>query len=113
MRFSQQAAQALTSLVGMKYARMNCWRVVQFAYNVQGVKLPDYWSALSLFRTLGPTEERQPFDVAVIRNHSIVTNHVGLYLGDGQILHSMEDTGVVCQPLSRIERVVGFLRLHT
>jgi cell wall-associated NlpC family hydrolase len=113
MRLDNAAAQALTRLVGTRYADMNCWRLVQFAYGVQGVELPDYWNALGRFRVVSDDEHLAPFDVAVIRNHQIVTNHVGLYVGNASILHSMEDTGVVCQPMDRVHRIVGFLRLKT
>ena len=38
-------------------------------------------------------------------------DYVMAKLGNGQVLHSMQDSGVVCQPLERIARVEGFLRL--
>lgn len=113
MPFSDAAAKALTRLVGTPYSRMDCWRLVSFCFASQGVDLPtDYFTAAETrFRTLRPSEDPKPFDVVVIRNHPVITNHCGLYLGNGQVLHSMQDTGVVCQPLMRIARVEGFLRL--
>lgn len=112
--FTLEAARALTRLVGKPYAEMDCWHLVRLAYAAQGVTLPhDYFTAAeTMFRTVRDGEEKRPFDVVVIRNHPILTNHCGLYLGDGTVLHSMQDSGVVCQTLPRIARVAGFLRLH-
>lgn len=113
MEVTQEVIERLTKLVGTPYEKLDCWRLVRLAYAAEGVALPDdYFSAAqTMFRTLRDTETRMAFDVVVIRNHQILTNHCGLYLGDGKVLHSMQDSGVVCQPIERIARIVGFLRL--
>lgn len=119
MPISPEFARALVSLVGTPYERMNCWRLVQFAYATAGLSLPDdYYAALRLFRTLSADEDPEPGDVVVMRNHPIVTNHVGVYLGERQFIHSIEETNVCVTSLDRAPwthagRVVGFLRLRT
>lgn len=79
---------------------MRCWDVVRAAYRLRGIELPtDYYSAIPRFRT---EFEPEPWDVIAICNHRLsIANHVGLYLGDGQFIHSLEGDGVVIGRLDR------------
>lgn len=111
--------------VGRSHAELNCWELVRAAYRLRHVQLPaTYHDALlkGMFRTVF---EPEPFDLLAIANHRLwITNHVALYLGDGKIIHSLEDFGVVQHEMTRSpwwDRVVrersgegrkGFLRLR-
>lgn len=111
--------------VGRSHAELNCWELVRAAFRMRGEQLPaSYHEALlkGMFRTVF---EPEPWDLVPVCNHRLeIVNHVALYLGDGQIIHSLEDVGVVAHPLvrepwfSRIARErdgarrKGFLRLR-
>lgn len=117
--------KTITGWVGRSYAEMDCWELIRRAYRLREVVLPNhYHAALSqgMFRTVFDPE---PWDIVPISNHKLeIVNHVALYLGDGQIIHSIEDSNVCVQPLTREpwfsriarerdgERRKGFLRLR-
>jgi cell wall-associated NlpC family hydrolase len=111
--------------VGRSHADLDCWELVREAFRLRDVKLhASYHEALlnGMFRTVF---EPEPWDLVPISNHRLeIVNHVALYLGDGQIIHSIEDAGVVLHPLTREpwfsriareragDRRKGFLRLR-
>lgn len=115
----------VASWVGRSHADLNCWDLIRAAYRLRDVELPaSYHDALlrGLFRTVF---EPEPWDLIPVCNHRLeIANHVMLYLGAGTVIHSIEDSGVVTQPLlrepwwSRIarerdgERRRGYLRLR-
>jgi cell wall-associated NlpC family hydrolase len=86
--------------VGRSYAEMRCWDVIRSAYRLRDVNLPsDYYASIALFETVFDPE---PWDVIAICNHRLaIANHVGLYLGDGEFIHSLEGDGVVIGRLDR------------
>lgn len=101
-----------------------CWNLVRAAYQLRGVVIPEeYHAALDqrLFRTVF---EPQPFDVVPISLHRLpIVTHVGLFLGEGFMVHAIEESGVIGHPLSREpwwSRIAkaedgrrGYLRLRT
>lgn len=111
---------------GRSHAELNCWSLIVAAYKLRDVRLPStYHDALSagMFRTVF---EPEPWDLVPIANHRLeITNHVALYVGDGQIIHSIEEAGVISHPLTREPwwsrvarerdgaRRKGYLRLRT
>jgi cell wall-associated NlpC family hydrolase len=120
---SKEAALRFASAhLGTPHSQLDCWQLVRAAYASVGIEIrADYFSALETqFRPLareGDGGTPAPWDVVVMRNHPILTNHAGLYLGDGYFAHSLETTGFVIASLSddpwrRPTRVVGFLRLR-
>lgn len=86
--------------VGRSYADLPCWQLVREAYRLRGIELPaDYYASLDSFRTVF---EPEPWDLVVMCNHRLsIANHVGLYLGEGRLIHSVEDSNVVITPLER------------
>lgn len=97
-----ETIKTILGWVGRSYAEMDCWELIRRAYALRGVDLPQgYHAALSqgLFRTVF---EPEPFDLIPISNHKLeIVNHVALYLGDGLMIHSVQDSNVVVQPLTR------------
>ena len=56
-----------------------------------------------------PTEP----SVVLIRNHPVFVNHIGVYIGRGNFLHSIEKTGVIVSKLHDRywgKKIVGFLK---
>lgn len=108
----------VASWVGLSHEEIRCWDLVQRAFRLRGVEIPDdYYSSLPLFRTVF---EPEPWDVLAIKNHPLVTNHAGLYLRDRYFIHSMEGSGVTINRIDdprwvdRIAKLTGrtgFLRL--
>jgi len=111
----------IRSWVGRSYANLRCWDLIVEAFALRDIKLEgDYFAALPRFRTVF---EPEPWDVVPVANHQLgIVNHVGLFLGDGEYIHSIEGAGVVIHPLTRepfYERIArardgrkGFLRLR-
>ncbi len=118
MNLTRESALGLARIVGQPYARLNCWELVRFCFGTQGIELPvaPKTAVGTLFRKLGPDEEPRPWDLMGIRNHEVLVNHAGIYLGDGRFLHSMEDTGVLIsrlaqKPWSEPGRIAEYHRL--
>jgi cell wall-associated NlpC family hydrolase len=106
---------ALLALVGTSYARLDCWDLVREALRVSlSVELPrDYYASLRFFKVVATPE---PLDVLAIRNHPFVTNHCGIYIGDGRFLHTLENVGahiarIDAAPWNHAGRIAGYLRL--
>lgn len=99
--------------LGLPYSAMRCYDLVARAYALRGVSLPaDYMGCLPMFRTV---REPEAWDLVAIKNHAIVTNHVGLMVTPYLFIHSMEDVGVTIGDVRHerwAERIAGFLRLR-
>jgi cell wall-associated NlpC family hydrolase len=93
-----------------------CWEMIREAYReFLGVELKDNpWSCLDLFETI---REPEPWAVVIMKNHPIITNHVGLMLDDDRFMHVWdEQVGAVVArltsaPWTHAGRVAGFTRL--
>lgn len=117
----EEQLREVRSWVGRSHAEMKCWELVQRAWSLRGVSLPNsYYSAMDVCSTVLDPE---PWDIVPICNHRLaIANHVGLYLGNGQFIHSMEETGITIADINRrwIDRVAidrlsgkhGFLRVR-
>ncbi len=100
--------------LGRPYSELRCIDLVRRAYASEGITLPtSFYEAVRRFRRLPPGERPQAWDVVLVRNHKVATNHVALMIDDAYLTQSLEDTGVVISALSTTQRVVGFLRLRT
>ena len=118
----EAALRFAAAYLGTPHSQLDCWQLVRAAYASIGIEIhADYFTALETqFRPLPHAVDGgapEPWDVVVMRNHPILTNHAGLYLGDRYFAHSLETTGVVVaslddDPWRRPTRVVGFLRLR-
>lgn len=73
----------------------------------------DYLEMLTIFI---PVKEPRIGDLVLVKNHPIVINHIGVFLGDGEFMHggAFKDRSEVV--VSRVweppydKRVVGYLR---
>jgi hypothetical protein len=111
------AQRELATLVGIPYERADCWQIVVSALARLNVKWP--WefehalaaeSALAEDRPMQPP--RTPFvgDVIVMRfaySPPSARDHVGLYIGMGQVLHTTRGGG----GRSRLERMATLRRI--
>lgn len=98
------------SWVGRSHAEMDCEQLIVEYHRLIGVHLTGLYAGLfkGLFRTVFDPE---PGDVVPICNHRLglvrgvelhaFMTHGGVYCGDGRVLHSFEDSGVVNLPLTR------------
>jgi cell wall-associated NlpC family hydrolase len=105
--------QDYSSLVGQAYSRYNCWALVIEFYRLHGIVLDEYHDRDS---TVPPKEEINSLIRANIKNFEKVTNpeygdillfriegiesHIGVYVGDGRFLHSLEKQGSAIGRLS-------------
>ena len=104
---------------------MDCWGLIMEVYNRRGINLPDFKvdsKAFALINSIidgeigtGAWEEvEQPGDellVVLMRIHPKYVTHVGAYLGDGRIIHTMENTGVVISRATALRNmIVGYYR---
>jgi cell wall-associated NlpC family hydrolase len=109
----------------------DCYGLVRLVYNNEyGIELPsltaDYSNARNMFQTERLFAENMPVllaeklhgpekkAVAVIleRNHPC---HLGIYAGDGFLLHTLSGTGSLCQRLSSPDltgRIEGFYHVR-
>lgn len=126
----------VSSYIGIKFvdggrdkaSGLDCWGLVLAVYADLGVTLRDY--AISCFDTLTVSElmeSRSGADwirldkpeapcLAAMRfdlKHPTLVNHVGVYVGDNQILQAIEKTGVVLTGIKDIRfasRIEGYYR---
>lgn len=108
---------------------LNCWGLVRLVYSdMLGICLPEHGevSAFDLARSAGLIEQGassdqwvepdvpQEFDVVVMRRYGgRIAGHVGIYIGDGMVMHTEKSTDCVIVPRSHvsiINRVMGFRR---
>ncbi len=111
---------------GRNLSGLDCWGLAIEVFKKYGIELPDFRvgsgdefniNALAVMkmRTWPKVENPQNSDIpliAAIRNNPKMVTHVGVYIGDGKVIHIMKKTGVIIQ---RIEpflkpRIAGFFR---
>jgi cell wall-associated NlpC family hydrolase len=83
------------------YAEMDCERLVVDANQLRGVEIPGLYRGIfkGMFWTVDTPE---PWDIVPISNHVLgVVTHAALYLGNGMVIQSFEDSGPVIIPLTR------------
>lgn len=86
---------------GRSHKELDCEQLVIEAFRLRGIELPGLYRAM--FKGMFFTAfELQPWDVVPVCNHRLhVMTHAGIYLGDGLVIHSFEDSGVVILPITR------------
>jgi cell wall-associated NlpC family hydrolase len=114
-----------SSLIGIPYSEKDCWAIVRDFYRIEfNTVLESYYDGLpkgkeeanalvkSAMRDF--TEASKPYlfgDIVLIRLYGIEC-HIGVYLGEGLILHTSEGSGCVVERLTKWEKlVVGFYRV--
>lgn len=118
-------SEFIISMVGTPYCiknqnGINCWGVISEYYKHKGIALFNY-----VLNTMSPKELNTVFTIALTEGHhgfkptdkpkngDVVLfrhplhYHCGLWL-DGKVLHSIQNVGVIYQPLSDIKGFQGY-----
>lgn len=111
-----QTFQDYSSLIGVSYSDRDCWGIVVSFYRLHGVALPMFYdletrpcaySTQDLIdkskRHFKEISHLEYGSIVLIRLHGVPT-HVGVYVGDGMILHTTEATGCILEPLRKWQR---------
>ena len=67
---------------------------------VCGVKLPRSSAAQSMWCQPVAPEKMQPGDLVFFSADSMQVSHVGMFIGDGQMIHASSSRGVMVSPLN-------------
>lgn len=111
-------SQDYSNLIGLPYSEKDCWGiVVAFYRQVFGIELQPYYSEVPTDRKV--TERlvysaRKDFDSVSDRKFGDIVlmkmlgfeSHIGVYLGEGKLLHTQEKTGCVIDSLAKWEKIV-------
>jgi cell wall-associated NlpC family hydrolase len=110
--------------IGIPYDKMNCWALAKAFYSeIFDIELKHY------FETVPPTKEDmkkliysnigdfkkvdRPIagDLVLIKVYGI-ESHIGIYLGEGYLLHTLEGSGSVIDRIAKWEKVIsGYYRV--
>jgi len=115
---------AYSKLIGTPYEKRDCWGVAVDFYQIElNIKLLEYYSEIpetrdnardmiySCMKDFKKVEDRQYGDLILIKLYGIEC-HIGIYLGNGQMLHTTSHSGCVIDRLIRWEKlIVGFYRV--
>ncbi|CAB5221660.1 Endopeptidase, NLPC/P60 domain containing protein [uncultured Caudovirales phage] len=81
--------------VGTRYCKggisprcFDCSGLIKYVYSKQGVKLPGFVSGQMKAATIIPKSSAQPGDLVFFVTKSGYPYHVGIYMGNNEILHS-------------------------
>ncbi len=110
-----QAATIALRYLGVKYvwggatpAGFDCSGLVMYVYAQLGIQLPHYAAAQFGFGAPVARDQLQPGDLVFFD----ALNHVGIYIGGGQMVHAPETGDVVkITPLSQFGSYVGARRI--
>jgi len=119
-----QISQAyLTDLIGLPYRSFDCWEITKLFYrkimflDLDVIAYDDPSDKQNVSRLI--EIEKQKFrqvnspefgDIIVFRVNGIAS-HIGIFVGEGSFLHTMEKTGCVIDKLAKWEkRIEGFFR---
>jgi len=106
---------------------LDCWGLVMYVFGLYGISLPDFnadafqyadndkkviestrggeWEAVQY-----NPESDEPL-VVVMKMHPKYIAHVGVYVGNGRILHTTAGTGAILSKVTALQRrIVGFYR---
>jgi len=102
----------LSRYIGLPYSDLDCWALVRAVYrdefNIQLPELPIQMEEKYNWIEVEPGSER-PGDLLLFRMKKL-KRHVALVVGDGRMLHSDEENGVVAE---RYRRDMWKTRLQT
>ena len=93
--FGQEVVAIASGYIGHRYCKggknpkcFDCSGLTQFVYSKIGVDLPrTAQQQLKLMKIISP-EEAQPGDMVFFPTKSGYIYHVGIYIGDGKMIHS-------------------------
>lgn len=108
----------VADLIGIPFDKMPCWDLVREVYDRERKPLPDYREMIHGDTVCSQLVERihEP-EIGCICAYSLCgkeIDHVAIYIGINQILHSTVSCGVCIEPYSRyIKRLRGLYRRKT
>jgi cell wall-associated NlpC family hydrolase len=123
-------------LIGTKFVNggrevatgLDCWGLAMLVFKQHGIELPDFVVDAFACQTIENTAyeeiserhweevyEPQNTDVpllVLIKNHPVYVNHVGVYIGDGRVIHTDSATGVIISHITERlkQRITGYYR---
>ncbi len=105
----------VADLIGIPFDELPCWELVRLVYDREGQPLPDYREMLRGQTVCsGLVEKINEPEIGCICVYSLCgkeIDHVAIYVGVNQILHSTVSCGVCIEPYSRyISRLKGLYR---
>ncbi|MCS7170759.1 MAG: C40 family peptidase [Aquificaceae bacterium] len=74
--------------------RMDCSAFVQRVFEVNGIKLPRSTAEQASVGTLVSLSELKPGDLLFYSTYKKGPSHVGIYIGNGKMVHASERTGI-------------------
>lgn len=92
--FQKQVCRVATSELGTPYQwggttpedGFDCSGFSQYVYQQEGISIPR--TANEQFHALSPAHHLQKGDLVFFRTHGQAVSHVGIYVGDGNFIHS-------------------------
>lgn len=120
----QQTTQDFSSLIGIPYEEKNCWDlVVSFYSTILKIELKHYYDGPTphrdvtknlIYSNVGEFEKvTSPSfgDIILIKLYG-VESHIGVYVENGRMLHSIRGRGSVIELLDRWKTtIVGYYRI--
>lgn len=117
--------ECLNSLIGIPYSEVDCWELVKkFYVNIFDIDLSSHNETYD--NSLNPKETSRYMDIHKLSFDKVadpslgdimllkvkgLNAHLGIYLGRGKMLHTMERTGSVIDKISRWEtKIEGYYR---
>ena len=126
----------VSHLVGKKFISggrdvqkgFDCWGLVMAVFKEHGIQLPDFTVDAFAFTAIdalageavesriwekvhNPLDWDEPL-VVLMRMHPNLVTHVGAYIGNNKLIHTMKGTNAVISKVSALERrIVGYYRL--
>lgn len=99
--------RAALALIGTPYEELNCWELVHALYDAQGITLRHYTEyAMSHEEEWEEVTVPSLGDVLVFAMKGKQCDHVGLYMGNGYVIHAREGVGVCLEPLGRYAKLI-------
>jgi len=118
----QQITQVCSNLIGTDYEKMDCWQLAKrFYLDVFGIELKQYYEVnprdiqkqkdliLSSKGDFIQVTSPEEGDLLVIKIHGIPA-HVGVYIGEGKVLHSIQKIGVCIESFKKFN-IEGIYRV--
>ena len=93
----REMALELSDLIGTRYEILNCFELIVEIYRRYGIELSLKMESLPYF--FYKTDDLKPLDLLAFQVIPKFTNHVGIYLGYGRFMHSVANSGVICEYL--------------
>ncbi|MBS9522627.1 C40 family peptidase [Litoribacter alkaliphilus] len=100
---------------GRSFFGLGAGSFVQLVYKIAGYKVPKFLSQLLVFGQKVEASAAQPGDLLIFYNEMQLPEHMGLYLGDEQIIHmkgKVRIDKISFAPKSGQKNISGFPNVH-